>query len=159
MKKSSVEIIVGLFMCAGIACMAYTSIKLGNVDLFNTDYYPVKASFTSVSGLKKDTNVEVSGVQIGKVESIRLENYQAIVTMLIRKNIEIQDDAIASIRTKGILGDQYIEILPGASDIVLGPGETIVDTEPPFDLLSLLKKFVIFPNSMFISSSLLFSWC
>lgn len=143
MKKSSIEIIVGLFICVGLLCMGYISIKLGNVTLFNNDYYPLQASFTSVAGLKKDTHIEISGVQIGKVESIHLENYQAIVNILIKNGIEIQDDAIASIRTKGILGDQYIDILPGASDEILSPGDLIMDTEPPFDLLSILKNFVI----------------
>ena len=65
------------------------------------------------------------------------------MTLLIRKDIEIQDDAIASIKTNGILGDQFIEISPGGSDQILGPGETILDTEPPFDLLSVIKKMVI----------------
>lgn len=143
MKKSTVEIIVGLFICIGLLCMGYISIKLGNVTLFNDDHYSLEASFTSVAGLRKDTNVEISGVQVGKVESIHLENYQAIVSLLIQNGVEIQEDAIASIRTKGILGDQYIEILPGASDVVLGPGETMLDTEPPFDLLSILKNFVV----------------
>jgi len=143
MKKSSIEIIVGLFICVGLLSMGYISFKLGNVTLFKKDYYSLQASFTSVAGLKKDTNVEISGVQVGKVESIHLEDYQAIVNLLIKNNIEIQDDAIASIKTKGILGDQYIEILPGASDEILNPGELIMDTEPPFDLLSILKNFVV----------------
>ena len=143
MKKSHIEISVGLFIFIGLLCMAYTSIKLGNVTLFNSDYYPLQASFTSVSGLKKDTNVEISGVQVGKVEGIYLKDYQAIVNILMKNGVEIQDDAIASIRTKGILGDQYIEILPGASDVILKPGGMIIDTEPPFDLLSILKNFVI----------------
>ncbi len=123
--------------------MCYISVKLGNVTLFNKDYYSLQASFTSVTGLRKDTKVEISGVQVGKVESIHLEDYQAIVNLLIKNDIEIQDDAIASIKTKGILGDQYIEILPGASDEILNPGELIMDTEPPFDLLSILKNFVV----------------
>lgn len=143
MKKSTIEIIVGLFICVGLLCMGYISIKLGNVSLFNNDYYPLQATFTTVAGLKKDTHVEISGVQVGKVKSIHLENYQAIVSMLIKNGIEIQDDAIASIRTKGILGDQYIDILPGASDEILNAGDLIMDTEPPFDLLSILKNFVI----------------
>jgi len=143
MKKSTIEIIVGLFICVGLLCMGYISVKLGNVTLFNNDYYPLQASFTSVAGLKKNTHVEISGVQVGKVESIHLEDYQAIVNILIKNGIEIQDDAIASIRTKGILGDQYIDILPGASDEILNPGELIMDTEPPFDLLSILKNFVV----------------
>jgi len=143
MKKSTIEIIVGLFICVGLLSMGYISVKLGNVTLFKKDYYPLQASFTSVAGLKKDTHVEISGVQVGKVDSIYLENYQAVVNLSIKNGIEIQDDAIASIKTKGILGDQYIEILPGASDEILNPGELIMDTEPPFDLLSILKKFVV----------------
>ena len=143
MKKSTIEIIVGLSICVGLLCMGYISVKLGNVTLFNKDYYSLQASFTSVAGLRKDTHVEISGVQVGKVDSIFLEDYQAVVNLSIKKGIEIQDDAIASIKTKGILGDQYIEILPGASDEILNPGELIMDTEPPFDLLSILKNFVI----------------
>ena len=143
MKKSQIELIVGLFMCVGIALMAYTSYELGNVDFFNRGYYPLQASFTSVTGLKKDTDVEIAGVQIGKVESIQLDDYQAVVNLLIKKGIKIHEDAIASIRTKGLLGDQYIEILPGASDVALKPGDMILDTEPPFDLISTLKKFVV----------------
>lgn len=143
MKKLDMEIIVGLFICVGLLCMAYTSIKLGKVEFFDNDYYPLRASFTSASGLKEDTNIEISGVRIGKVKGIELDNYQATVTMLIRNGIEVQDDAIASIKTNGILGEKYIEILPGGSTNILNPGDLILDTEPPFDLLSALKTFVM----------------
>lgn len=143
MKKLDLEIIVGLFISIGIVCMAYTSIKLGQVDFFNNDYYSIEASFTSVTGLKTDTAVEIAGVNVGKVKSIVLEDYQALVTILIKNGVKIQDDAIASIQTKGILGEQYIAILPGASDINLEPGEIMLDTEPPFNLLSVIKNLVI----------------
>ncbi|MFT7538079.1 MAG: phospholipid/cholesterol/gamma-HCH transport system substrate-binding protein [Lysobacterales bacterium] len=143
MKRNKVEIIVGLFIVIGIGCMAYISVNLGGVDLFNKNNYPLKATFTSVTGLKENTNVEIAGVIVGKVNDIILEDYQATVTMLIDNTIEVQDDAIASIRTKGILGENYIEILPGASDIVLGANESIFDTEPPFDLISIIKNFVV----------------
>ncbi|MDP8234711.1 MAG: outer membrane lipid asymmetry maintenance protein MlaD [Candidatus Saelkia tenebricola] len=143
MKKIDTEIIVGIFVFAGLLCMAYTSINLGQVEFLNTDYYPLKAVFTSVTGLKKDTAIEISGVKVGKVEDIHLKDYQAIVTMLIKKDIAIQEDAIASVRTKGILGEQYIEILPGGSDTILEPNSILFDTEPPFDLLSVVKKFVV----------------
>jgi len=143
MKKRNTEIIVGLFICMGILCMAYTSIKLGKVELFDNDYYQIKASFTSATGLKEDTNVEISGVRVGKVTGIALENYQAIVTMLIKNGIEIQDDAIASIKTNGILGEKYIDILPGGSTDLIEAGGLILDTEPPFDLLSVIKNLVI----------------
>ncbi len=143
MKKAAVEFSVGAFILIGLLCMAYISINLGQVDFFNNKYYPVSATFTSVTGLKTDTNIEIAGVTIGKVKSIELDDYQAKVTMLIKNGIEIQDDAIASIRTKGILGENYVEILPGGSDIVLGPNESIFDTEPSFDLLSVVKNLVV----------------
>ncbi|MBU4560727.1 outer membrane lipid asymmetry maintenance protein MlaD [bacterium] len=143
MKKIDIEIIVGIFIFLGLVCMAYVSIKLGQVEFLDTDYYSIKATFTSVTGLKTDTNIEISGIKVGKVKDIYLKDYQAVVTMLIKKDIKIQDDAIASIRTKGILGEQYIEILPGGSDIILEPGDTLFDTEPTFDLLSVIKKFTI----------------
>ena len=142
MRKFDIEIIVGLFIFAGLLGMAYTSIRLGQIDLFDTDYYPVKAVFTTVTGLKVNTDVEISGVKVGKVKDIQLENYEAIVTILIKKHIEIQDDAIASIRTKGILGEKYIDILPGGSDEIIEPGGIIFDTEPPLDLESIIKNFV-----------------
>jgi phospholipid/cholesterol/gamma-HCH transport system substrate-binding protein len=143
MKKFDIEIIVGLFMCLGILGLGYLSINLGQVDFLDSNYYPLKASFSSATGLQKDTNIEIAGVKIGKIKEITLENYEAVVTMLIDKNIKIQDDAIASIRTKGILGEQYIEILPGGSDIILKPNEAIFDTEPPFNLMTAIKGMVI----------------
>lgn len=143
MKKIDTEIIVGIFVFLGLISMVYTSVKLGRIDLFNTDYYPIKATFTSVTGLKSDTDIEISGVRVGKIKDIHLEDYQAVVTMLIKKDIKIQDDAIASIRTKGILGERYIEISPGGSDNILKPGNVLFDTEPSFDLLSVIKKFIV----------------
>lgn len=143
MKKTSIEIIVGIFVMLGLISMAYISINLGRVEFFKSDYYPIKAKFTSVTGLKTDTTVEISGVKIGKVEDIKLEDYQAVVTMLIKNNVKIQDDALASIRSKGILGEKYISIFPGVSGVFLESGDTLFDTEPSFDLLSIIKKFAL----------------
>ena len=78
------------------------SVKLGKVNLSGDHYYPVNAVFSSVKGLKKNTEVEISGIEVGKVGNIELIAYQAVVTLLIRDNIELQEDAIASIRTKGL---------------------------------------------------------
>ena len=101
MKESHIEIIVGLFVSLGLACMAYISINLGQVDFFDTGYYPIHATFSSATGLKEDTNIEIAGVKIGKIKSVELKNYEAVVTMLISHDVKIQDDAIASVRTKG----------------------------------------------------------
>ena len=142
MKKFDVEIAVGIFVFFGLLCMAYISVKLGKINLIGNDYYPVKAVFSTVKGLKKDTVVEIAGVEVGKVDTIKLVNYEAVVTLLIRDDIELQEDAIASIRTKGLLGEKYVEIAPGGSDVLIQPGATLHDTEPPIDLEKLIGSFV-----------------
>ena len=142
MRRVGVEIAVGIFIIVGLVCLAYISIKLGKVSLSGQNYYPVKAIFSTVKGLKDDTVVEISGVEIGKVDSIRLDNYEAVTTLLIRKDIKLQEDAIASIRTKGLLGEKYVEITPGGSDEMIPPDGTIFETEPPIDLEKLIGNIV-----------------
>lgn len=143
MKKSTIEIVVGLFMVAGIMAMVYISVNLGHVDFFRQDDYQLTATFATVTGLKKDTNVEVAGVPVGKVSDIKLQDNQALVTLNIKNGIEVQDDTIASIRTQGLLGAQFIELLPGASDVILQDGDEIFDTEPPFDLMLIIKNLAV----------------
>ncbi len=142
MRRVGVEIAVGIFIIVGLVCLAYISIKLGKVSLSGQNYYPVKAIFSTVKGLRNDTVVEISGVEVGKVDSIRLDNYEAVTTLLIRKDIKLQEDAIASIRTKGLLGEKYVEITPGGSDTMIPPDGTIFETEPPIDLEKLIGNIV-----------------
>lgn len=142
MKKFDVEIIVGIFVFCGLLCLAYMSVRLGKINLLGDHHYPVKAVFSSVKGLKKDTVVEISGVEVGKVDNIKLIDYQAVVTLLIRDEIKLQEDAIASIRTKGLLGEKYVEITPGGSDTPINPGDLLRQTEPPIDLEKLIGNFV-----------------
>lgn len=143
MKKSTLEIIVGLFMIVGIMAMVYISVNLGHVDFIGQDDYQLTATFATVTGLKQDTNVEIAGVPVGKVASIKLKDNQALVTLNIRKGVQVQEDAIASIRTQGLLGAQFIELLPGASDVILEDGDEIFDTEPPFDLMLVIKNLAV----------------
>ena len=142
MRRVGIEIAVGIFIIVGLLCLAYISIKLGKVSLSGQNYYPVKAIFSTVKGLRNDTVVEISGVEVGKVDSIRLDNYEAVTTLLIRKDIKLQEDAIASIRTKGLLGEKYVEITPGGSDEMIPPDGTIFETEPPIDLEKLIGNIV-----------------
>lgn len=141
-KWFDAEIAVGIFMFFGILSLAYISVKLGNINLLGNNYYSVKAVFSSVKGLKKDTVVEIAGVGVGKVGDIKLVDYKAVTTLRIRTDIKIQDDAIASVRTKGLLGEKYVEITPGGSDILVGPDGTLRETEPPLDLEKLIGNFV-----------------
>ena len=142
MKKFDVEIAVGIFVFCGILCLGYISVKLGKINLIGDHYYPVNAVFSTVKGLKKDTVVEIAGVEVGKVADIKLIDYEAVVTLRIRNDIELQEDAIASIRTKGLMGEKYVEITPGGSDRLLQPGDTLHETEPPIDLEKLIGHFV-----------------
>lgn len=142
MKKFDTEIAVGIFVFIGIVCLGYISVNLGKINLWGDRYYQVKAVFSSVKGLKKNTVVEISGVEVGKVKDIKLIDYRAEVELLIRDNIKLQEDAIASIRTKGLLGEKYVEITPGGSDELVGPGGSLHETEPPLDLEKMIGNFI-----------------
>jgi phospholipid/cholesterol/gamma-HCH transport system substrate-binding protein len=142
MKKFDVEIAVGIFVFFGLLCLGYISVKLGKINLIGNHYYPVNAVFSTVKGLKKDTVVEIAGVEVGKVDDIKLVNYEAVVTLRIRNDIKLQEDAIASIRTKGLMGEKYVEIMPGGSEKVIEPGGSLHETEPPIDLEKLIGNFV-----------------
>lgn len=144
MKRSSVEILVGVFVLIGILCLGYLTIRLGNVDLIGDNHYILKARFQSVSGLTKGANVEMAGVHVGQVASISFdqERQVAAVTLKIQKGIALSDDVIASIKTSGLIGDKYIMLSPGGADQILKPGDTITETESTLDLEDLISKYV-----------------
>lgn len=143
MKKTSIEISVGIFVLLGLVCVGYLTIKLGKMELVGDNNYPVYARFQSVSGLKQGAHVEIAGVKVGTIESISLDkDKNAIVKMKIEKGLVLTDDVIASVKTAGIIGDKYIKISPGGSDTLLKPGEMITETESALDLEELLSKYV-----------------
>ena len=143
MKKQSVEISVGLFVLIGLLCVAYLTVKLGKMEILGGHYYHVSANFASVSGLKQGATVELAGVEIGQVESIRLdkEAFTALVTLKVREGVVLTDDVIASVKTSGLIGDKYIGIAPGGSETHLKDGGRITETEPAVDLESLISKY------------------
>ena len=144
MKKYTLETSVGLFCLLGLLCVAYLTVKLGKMDILGGDYYRITARFTSVNGLKPGSFVDMAGVQVGQVESIHLDtsSYVAMVTLKINKDVPIDEDAIATIKTSGLIGDRYIAISPGGSDVMLKDGATLVETEPAVDLEALISKYV-----------------
>ncbi len=143
-RKGVTEFLVGLFLLLGMICLGYLSLSLGEVTIFGkSKYYQVNAVFSSVAGLKKDAVVSMAGVEIGRVVGISLtEDKEALVKMRIRKDVRLEEDSIASIKTMGIIGDKYIMISPGASDEFIPPGGKIRDTEPPLDLEELIGKYI-----------------
>lgn len=144
MKKYSMETTVGLFCLLGLLCVAYLTVKLGKMEILGGDTYQIKARFTSAQGLKPGSFVDMAGVQVGQVESISLDtgSYVAMVTLKIKDWAPIDEDAIATIKTSGIIGDRYISISPGGSDRMLKEGDTLVETEPAVDLEALISKYV-----------------
>ncbi len=144
MNRSAIEIAVGIFVVIGMLTIGYLTVKLGDLSLFSDNHYILTAKFESVSGLKKGAHVEMAGVKIGEVRSIALdpEEQIAVVELRIRKETQLRDDAIASVKTAGLIGDKYINVSPGGSDKILREGDTITETEPAIDLEALIGKYV-----------------
>ena len=137
-----VEIGVGVFMLVGILALGYLSVRLGQVDLFGHRGYMVYAEFSTVGGLKTGASVEIAGVPVGRVESIQLKDFQARVAMLIRTGVQLQSDAIVSIKTKGLIGEKFVLISPGGSDKLVKPEGRLTEVEAPVDIEELISKYV-----------------
>lgn len=142
MKKFNLEIAVGLFIIAGVICLAYLSIRLGKMEIVAEKGYEIYGIFSNTGGLNTGASVEIAGVVVGRVRSIKLDNYQARVVLNLPWNLKIQEDAIASVKTKGLVGEKYIEITPGASDKIIQPDGRIRETQPAIDVEELISKFV-----------------
>jgi phospholipid/cholesterol/gamma-HCH transport system substrate-binding protein len=143
MKKYAMETTVGIFVTIGILLMGYMTVKLGHVSFLGDNSYRLSAPFTSVSGLRIGSAVYALGIEIGRVENISMdqESQKAIVVMKIRNGIKIYDDAIASIKTEGLIGDKYINIDPGGGGTLLAAGGTITETQPAIDIAELIGKY------------------
>jgi len=142
MERGKLEFVVGLFVLVGILCLGYLAIKLGKLELVGGDYYELTADFSSSSGLKKGASVEIAGVEVGRVKSIELKDDQAQIVLAIQDGITVYNDAIASIKTRGIIGEKYMGLSPGGSGDPLPKGGTIVDTESGIDLEQVISQFI-----------------
>ena len=136
--------IVGVFLLAGFASFSWLAVKMGDLELFKKESYDITASFTSISGLKEGAALELAGVVVGKVTKIELneEEYEATVFMDVVKTVQLSDDSIASIRTSGIIGDKFIKLTPGGSEIFLEAGDEIDETESSISLEELVSKYI-----------------
>ena len=142
-KQTQIEITVGTFMLIGLACISYIAIQLGDLQVLGQESYIINARFTSASGLRTGAFIEAAGVRVGTVDSIEFdaEDYLAIVNLAIDIDVPVHEDAIASIRTAGIIGDKFIKITPGGGEY-LQPGEEIFETEPSINLEELISKYI-----------------
>jgi phospholipid/cholesterol/gamma-HCH transport system substrate-binding protein len=142
MKRGGLELTVGIFVLLGLACLAYLAINLGKMEILGRGYR-IFANFDNVSGLKSGAAVEVAGVEVGRVESIQLTSlFQARVGMRLQPGVKVHDDAIASIRTKGIIGDKFVKLSPGNSEKLVPAGGKIINTESSIDLEELISSYI-----------------
>ncbi len=142
MQRGRLELAVGVFVVLGIVSLGYLALKLGKLELVGGGYYDIHAEFSSASGLKPGAPVEIAGVQVGRVKTIGLNDYQASVTLALQSEIEIYSDAFASIRTRGIIGEKFMELSPGGSGDLLRTGDSILDTEAGIDLEQVISQFI-----------------
>jgi phospholipid/cholesterol/gamma-HCH transport system substrate-binding protein len=142
MKKGNLELSVGVFVLVGLAALAYLAIHLGKMEVFGSGYQ-VTAVFDNISGLKVGAAVEVAGVDVGRVETLQLTpGDRAKVVLRMNPGLKLHNDAIASIRTKGIIGDKFVKLSPGNSDKLIPPGGKIHDTESAVEWEELISKYI-----------------
>ena len=142
MGKPKLELIVGVFVLVGIVCLGYLSVKLGKLELVGGNVYEVVAQFNTASGLKAGSSVEIAGVEVGRVRSITLNEDRAAVLLAVDNTVKLYTDTIASIKTRGIIGEKFLALSPGGGGDPLKPGDTIRDTESGLDLEELVSQYV-----------------
>ena len=142
MEKSKLELVVGLFVLIGIISLGYLSVKLGKLEIIGGDLYEVDALFNSASGLKSGATIEIAGVEVGRVKGISLKDDRAVVKLAVQNGTALYTDTIASIKTRGIIGEKFLTLSPGGGGDPLKPGDTIRDTESGLDLEELVSQYV-----------------
>ena len=142
MEKTKLEMVVGVFVFIGLVCLGYLSIKLGKLELVGGSVYEVEAQFNSASGLKPGSTIEIAGVEVGRVRGITLIEDRAKVKLAVNNTVKLYTDTIASIKTRGIIGEKFLALSPGGGGDPLKPGDTIRDTESGLDLEELVSQYV-----------------
>ena len=133
---------MGLFVAAGIAALAWLSLGVGGIGE-DAGGLVLEAAIDDIGGLKTRAPVVISGVKVGTVRSIQLdEMLRARVVLELDSSLEIPEDTFAAIRTAGLLGDQFVRLEPGGSDVLLASGDTIGFTQNALAIESLIDRFV-----------------
>jgi phospholipid/cholesterol/gamma-HCH transport system substrate-binding protein len=145
MERTTLDLWVGIFVVAGIAALVMLAMKVGNLGTYNvSDAYQVHAYFTNIGGLKPKSAIKSAGVVVGRVTGITLdtERYEAKVEMSLDRRYQFPKDTFANILTSGLLGEQYIGLMPGGDSEMLKNGEIIKKTQSAAVLEELIGKFI-----------------
>jgi phospholipid/cholesterol/gamma-HCH transport system substrate-binding protein len=143
MAENRLEVLVGaLVLAAAVAFFIYAGQNSGLGG--SADTYPLKASFRSVQGISAGSDVKLAGVKVGTITSMTLNptTYFADVVVDIDKDILLPTDTAILISSEGLLGGNFVELVPGGMPDNLAPGDEIEDTQGAISLVQLLMKFV-----------------
>ena len=146
MERSTLDLWVGLFVCAGIGALLILAMKVGNMASIGigNDSYTLYANFDNIGGLKPRAPVKSAGVVVGRVTAIGFDNerFNARVAMAIESGYKFPKDTTASILTSGLLGEQYIGLDAGGDANNLASGETLKLTQSAVVLEKLISQFL-----------------
>ncbi|WP_432785667.1 Intermembrane phospholipid transport system binding protein MlaD [Oligella sp. MSHR50489EDL] len=140
-----IEFVVGIFVLLGVLALVFLALRAGNLNTFSMQpNYTVTAYFDNVGSLKKRSAVKSNGVVVGRVKTISFDNqmYRAIVEMDLEKQYQFPADTSASIKTQGLIGEQYIDLTPGADEENLAQGGVINYTQSAVVIEDLISKFL-----------------
>lgn len=143
MSENTTETLVGAaVLAAAVGFLFYAGQATGFST--NTGGYALNASFRSLEGVSVGTDVRLAGVKIGTVTDVTLDpaSYRAKAEFTVADGIEIPDDSAISISSEGLLGGNFVEVMPGGSPFYLAAGDEIEFTQGSVSLISLLMKFV-----------------
>ena len=145
MKRSTIDIWVGIFVAAGFAGLLFLALKVGNLASFSTSQtYHVKAKFANIGGLKVRAPIKSAGVVVGRVSEVGFDNesYDAVVMMRVDAHFKFPRDTSAKILTSGLLGEQYIGLEAGGNPAMLKDGERLRITQSAVVLENLISQFL-----------------
>lgn len=144
MANTATETILGGVVLVTAAGFLWYASQTGGGFLGERDSYELQASFRSLEGVSVGTDVRLAGVKVGTVSAITLnpETYRAEARLALRRGLGVPEDSAALISSEGLLGGNFVELVPGASDFMLEPGSEILDTQGAVSLLTLLLRFV-----------------
>lgn len=145
MQRTMMDFWVGLFVMAGIGALLILGMKVGNLATYQTgDSYTLAGNFENIGGLKVRAPVKSAGVVVGRVADIQfsLETYDAVVTINMDARYQFPQDTFASILTSGLLGEQYVGLLPGGDDAMLEDGDKFMKTNSAIVLEDMIGRFL-----------------
>jgi phospholipid/cholesterol/gamma-HCH transport system substrate-binding protein len=145
MRKSAIDVWVGIFVAIGLLAALFLALKVGNMNAVSFQpTYTITARFDNIGGLKPRAPVKSAGVVVGRIADIRFDDtaYQATVTMTLERSYQFPKDSSAKILTSGLLGEQYVGLEAGGSDQMLAQGSQITQTQSAVVLENLISQFL-----------------